>query len=247
MKKSFLSRFLNMVEKGGNALPNPATLFALFAILVLLLSGLGEFLGWMATHPATGETIKVHNLLSNEGFRKIVLEMVENYTGFAPLGIVMVALLGIGIAESSGLIGALIRMLVLKSPRKLLTFVIVLSGVMSNVASDLGYVLLIPMAGIIFHSVGRHPIAGMAAAFAGVSGGFSANLLIGTIDPLLAGLSTEAARILDPEYYVLPTANYYFMAVSTFLIAFLGTWVTNRFVEPRLGQYSGHIEVEPIQ
>jgi aminobenzoyl-glutamate transport protein len=173
--------------------------------------------------------------------------MVENYTGFAPLGIVMVALLGIGIAESSGLIGALIRLLVLKSPQKLLTFVIVFSGVISNVASDLGYVLLIPMAGIIFHSVGRHPIAGMAAAFAGVSGGFSANLLIGTIDPLLAGLSTEAARILNPEYYVLPTANYYFMVASTFLIAFLGTWVTNRFVEPRLGQYTGHIEPEPMQ
>lgn len=247
MKKSILSQFLNLVEKGGNALPNPATLFALFAVFVVLLSGLGELFGWMATHPATGETIKVHNLLSNEGFRKIVLQMVENYTGFAPLGIVMVALLGIGIAESSGLIGALIRLLVLKSPQRLLTFVLVFSGVISNVASDLGYVLLIPMAGIIFHSVGRHPIAGMAAAFAGVSGGFSANLLIGTIDPLLAGLSTEAARILDPEYYVLPTANYYFMVISTFLIAFLGTWVTNRFVEPRLGQYSGHVEPEPMQ
>lgn len=246
MKKTFLSRFLNMIEKGGNALPNPATLFALFAILVLVLSAFGELLGWMASHPATGEIIKVHNLLSNEGFRRIVLEMVENYTGFAPLGIVMVALLGIGIAESSGLIGAVIRLLVLKSPQKLLTFVLVFSGVMSNVASDLGYVLLIPLAGIIFHSVGRHPIAGMAAAFAGVSGGFSANLLIGTIDPLLAGLSTEAARILDPEYYVLPTANYYFMAVSTFLIAFLGTWVTNRFVEPRLGVYKGEVVAETM-
>ena len=246
MKKTFLSRFLNMIEKGGNALPNPATLFALFAILVLVLSAFGELLGWMASHPATGEIIKVHNLLSNEGFRRIVLEMVENYTGFAPLGIVMVALLGIGIAESSGLIGAVIRLLVLKSPQKLLTFVLVFSGVLSNVASDLGYVLLIPMAGIIFHSVGRHPVAGMAAAFAGVSGGFSANLFIGTIDPLLAGLSTEAAQILDPEYYVLPTANYYFMFVSTILISVLGTWVTNRFVEPRLGVYKGEVVAETM-
>ena len=246
MKKTFLSRFLNMIEKGGNALPNPATLFALFAIVVLVLSALGELFGWMASHPATGEIIKVHNLLSNEGFRRIVLEMVENYTGFAPLGIVMVALLGIGIAESSGLIGAVIRLLVLKSPQKLLTFVLVFSGIISNVASDLGYVLLIPMAGIIFHSVGRHPVAGMAAAFAGVSGGFSANLFIGTIDPLLAGLSTEAARILDPEYYVLPTANYYFMVVSTLLIAILGTWVTNRFVEPRLGVYQGEVVAESM-
>jgi aminobenzoyl-glutamate transport protein len=246
-KTSLLTRFLNIVEKGGNALPHPATLFALFAISVLVFSFVGQWLSWQAVHPATGEIIRVHNLLSNEGFRRIVLEMVENYTGFAPLGIVMVALLGIGIAESSGLVGAVIRLLVLKSPKRWLTFVLVFSGILSNVASDLGYVLLIPMAGIIFHSVGRHPVAGMAAAFAGVSGGFSANLVIGTIDPLLAGLSTEAARILDPEYYVLPTANYYFMAVSTLLITVLGTLVTERVVEPRLGKYEGDVPQETME
>jgi aminobenzoyl-glutamate transport protein len=245
-KPTLLSRFLNIVEKGGNALPNPASLFALFAIGVLFFSWIGQLFKWQAVHPATGEIIQVHNLLSNDGFRRIVLEMVTNYTGFAPLGIVMVALLGIGIAESSGLVGAVIRLLVLKSPKKLLTFVLVFSGIVSNVASDLGYVLLIPMAGIIFHSVGRHPVAGMAAAFAGVSGGFSANLFIGTIDPLLAGLSTEAARILDPEYYVLPTANYYFMVASTFLISILGTWVTERIVEPRLGKYEGDVKQETM-
>lgn len=246
-KTSLLTRFLNIVEKGGNALPHPATLFALFAISVLVFSLVGQWLSWQAVHPATGEIIRVHNLLSNEGFRRIILEMVENYTGFAPLGIVMVALLGIGIAESSGLVGAVIRLLVLKSPKRWLTFVLVFSGILSNVASDLGYVLLIPMAGIIFHSVGRHPVAGMAAAFAGVSGGFSANLVIGTIDPLLAGLSTEAARILDPEYYVLPTANYYFMAVSTLLITVLGTLVTERVVEPRLGKYEGDVPQETME
>jgi aminobenzoyl-glutamate transport protein len=246
-QSTLLSRFLNIVEKGGNALPNPASLFALFAIGVLFFSWIGQLFNWHAMHPATGELIQVHNLLSNEGFRRIVLEMVTNYTGFAPLGIVMVALLGIGIAESSGLVGAVIRLLVLKSPKKLLTFVVVFSGIVSNVASDLGYVLLIPMAGIIFHSVGRHPVAGMAAAFAGVSGGFSANLFIGTIDPLLAGLSTEAARILDPEYYVLPTANYYFMVASTFLISIIGTWVTERIVEPRLGKYEGDVKQDAME
>ncbi|HOI88767.1 MAG TPA: AbgT family transporter, partial [Lentimicrobium sp.] len=153
-KPTLFSRFLNIVEKGGNALPNPATLFALFAVGVLVLSWIGQMFGWQAVHPATDEVIRVHNLLSNEGFRRIVLEMVDNYTGFAPLGIVMVALLGIGIAESSGLVGAVIRLLVLKSPARLLTFVLVFSGILSNMASDLGYVLLIPMAGIIFHSVG---------------------------------------------------------------------------------------------
>lgn len=243
-----MSRVLYWVEKGGNALPHPATLFGVLALVVLVFSWIGGYLmDWVAVHPATGETIHAVNLLSKEGLHRILLEMVDNYTGFAPLGIVMVALLGIGIAESSGLVSAAIRLLVQKSPARIITFVIVLSGIISNTASDLGYVLIIPMGGVIFHSIGRHPIAGMAAAFAGVSGGFSANLLIGTIDPLLAGLSTEAARIIDPEYYVLPTANYYFMAVSAILIALAGTWVTNRVVEPRLGTYTGDVPAESME
>jgi aminobenzoyl-glutamate transport protein len=203
--------------------------------------------GTSAINPATGELVKVNNLLSKDGIHRILLEMVENFTGFAPLGIVLVAMLGIGIAEGSGLISALIRLLVISSPRRILTFVLVFAGILSNFASDIGYVLLIPLAGTIFLSVGRHPIGGMAAAFAGVSGGFSANLLLGTIDPLLAGLSQEAARIIDPEYVVNPTANYYFMVVSTFIIAGIGTWVTERIVIPRLGKYTGDIEQETIE
>jgi aminobenzoyl-glutamate transport protein len=159
--------------------------------------------------------------------------MVTNFSSFAPLGVVIVAMLGIGLADSSGLIEAVIRLFVLKTPAKFLTFVLVLAGVLSNLAADVGYVLLIPLAGIIFISVKRHPIVGMAAAFAGVSGGYSANLFIGTLDPLLGGLSTEAARILDPVYTVLPTANYYFMFISTFLVAFIGTFVTEKIVAPR--------------
>lgn len=245
-KRKLGVRFLNFVERGGNALPHPASLFGILALLVLFFSWLGSVIDWTAIHPATGQTVHVLNLLSRDGIHRIILEMVDNYTGFAPLGIVMVALLGIGIAESSGLISAVIRLLVLKAPASMLTFILVFTGVLSNIASDLGYVLIIPMAGVIFHSVGRHPIAGMSAAFAGVSGGFSANLFIGTIDPLLAGLSTEAARIIDPDYYVLPTANYYFMAVSTIVISLAGTWVTNRFVEPRLGKYKGEIQADSI-
>lgn len=231
--------FLNYVEKVGNALPHPATLFALFAFSVLVLSAIAYYTGLTAVHPGTGETINPVNLLSVDGLHRIMTEMVENFTSFAPLGIVMVAMLGIGIADSSGLIGAFIRLVVLSSPKKILTFVLVFSGILSNAASDVGYVLLIPLAGIIFSSIGRHPIIGMAAAFAGVSGGFSANLILGTIDPLLAGLSTEAAQILDPSYEVNPTANYFFMVVSTFVIAFVGTWVTEKLVAPRFGKYKG--------
>jgi aminobenzoyl-glutamate transport protein len=167
---------------------------------------------------------------------------VGNYTGFAPLGTVLVALLGIGVAEKSGLMATVLRLLVHTAPRRLLTFVIVLAGVMSNMASDVGYVLLVPLGAIIFMSIGRHPIAGLAAAFAGVSGGFSANLLLGTIDPLLAGITQEAARIIDGEYTITPACNYYFMFTSTFIIAALGTWVTEKIVVPRLGDYEGQTD-----
>lgn len=236
-KTGILQRMLNWTERAGNALPHPATLFALFALAALLLSALGHVLGWEVIHPGTKEIVRPVNLLSQHGIHRILLEMVDNFTGFAPLGIVLVAMLGIGIAEQSGLIHAVIRLLVLNAPGKLLTFVIVFTGIISNVASDVGYVLLIPLAGVIFLAVGRHPIAGMAAAFAGVSGGFSANLVLGTVDPLLAGLSTEAAQILDPAFEVNPTANYFFMLVSTFIIAAVGTIVSERIVEPRLGKY----------
>jgi aminobenzoyl-glutamate transport protein len=173
--------------------------------------------------------------------------MVTNFTGFAPLGVVLVAMLGIGIAEATGLIGTALRLMVLKSPEKILTFVIVFAGILSNTASEVGYVLLIPLAAIIFIAINRHPITGMAAAFAGVSGGYSANLLLGTIDPLLAGLSQEAAQIIEPAYLVNPACNYYFMVVSTFIIAIAGTWVTEKVVAPRMGEYRENIEKEELK
>lgn len=182
-----LNRFISIVERGGNALPHPAALFGILALLVLVVSLIGYLLNWHGINPANGETITVINLVSVEGLHRILLGMVENYVGFAPLGIVMVAMLGIGVAESSGLIKSAINALLVRAPRHWVTFIIVFSGIMSNIASDLGYLVIIPLAGVIFHSLGRHPVAGMSAAFAGVSGGFSANLLIGTIDPLLEG------------------------------------------------------------
>ena len=240
------ARFLGVIERVGNALPHPATLFALFALLVIVFSWVFSLLDIEAVMPRTGEVIRPVNLISVEGLHRILTEMIDNFTGFAPLGTVLVALLGIGVAERSGLIGTSIRLLVLSAPPRLLTFVIVMAGVLSNTASEVGYVLLVPLSAVIFLAVGRHPIAGLAAAFAGVSGGYSANLLLGTIDPLLAGLSEEAARIIDPAYLVNPAANYYFMFVSTFFIAAAGTWVTERIVEPRLGTFTGKVEAEEI-
>jgi aminobenzoyl-glutamate transport protein len=244
---SRLARLLTHVETAGNKLPHPGTLFAGMALLVILVSWITAQFAISVTHPGTGETIRPVNLMSVAGLHRILREMVTNFTGFAPLGTVLVSLLGIGVAEGSGLIGAALRKLVMAAPRRLLTFVIVFAGVMSNTASEIGYVLLVPLGGAIFLAAGRHPLVGVAAAFAGVSGGYSANLLLGTVDPLLAGLSEEAARIVDADYVVNPAANYYFMAVSTFFIAITGTFVTEKIVAPRLGEYTGDEKPEDLR
>lgn len=244
---NFFNRFLKIIERAGNALPHPVSIFAILAGAVILMSAVGSALQMSVIHPGTGKVITVVNLLSVEGLHRILTGTVANFTGFAPLGTVLVAMIGIGIAEYSGLISALMRLLVLSAPKRLLTAVVVFAGVMSNVASEIGYVLLVPLAAMIFLAAGRHPLAGLAAAFAGVSGGYSANLLLGTVDPLLAGLSTEAAKIIDPSYVVNPAANYYFMFVSTFLLTLVGTYITEKIIIPRLGAYTGEEKPEELK
>jgi aminobenzoyl-glutamate transport protein len=238
-RRDYFALFLSAVERVGNLLPHPATLFLLFALGIIVISAVAAGMNLQVTHPGTGATVKPVSLLNVAGLHRILTQMVTNFTGFAPLGTVLVALLGIGVAEATGLIGAVLRLMVLSAPRSLLTMVIVFCGIMSNAASEIGYVLLVPLAAAIFLAAGRHPIAGLAAAFAGVSGGYSANLLLGTVDPLLAGLSQEAAMIIDPAYRVNPACNYYFMFVSTFFLTAAGTWVTEKIVVPRLGDYQG--------
>src|SRR5690554_661670 len=278
-KKNFFNRFLDFVEWLGNLLPHPVTLFAIFALSVILISGLADWLGWSAIDPrpegAPGRTpdgiIEPVSLLNGEGLRMIVSNLVRNFTSFAPLGVVLVALLGVGVAERSGLITALVRGLVLKAasfkplkkrsgiigffagiisfiinPKNLVTITICFAAVVSNTASEMGYVVLVPLAAVIFHSMGRHPLAGLACAFACVSGGYSANILIGTIDPLLAGLTQEAANIINPDYEVHAAVNYYFMVLSTFLITILGTFVTLKIVEPKLGTYDVSLASEDL-
>ena len=234
MINRFLGKSLIMIEIAGNKLPSPSLLFGFLALITLVGSYIVSSAGWHAVNPVDGKTIYSVNLLTLEGIHRILKEMVTNMTGFAPLGVVLVSMLGIGIAEKSGLINSGIKLLVVYSPKKILTFVLVFAGILSNMASDVGYVVLIPLAGVIFASIGRNPIVGMAAAFAGVSGGFSANLFLGTIDPLLAGLTEEGARIMNPSYVVNPAANYYFMFVSTFIIGIAGTIVTEKIVAPKL-------------
>ncbi len=248
-KKSFsgglLNRFLGAVERVGNKLPHPIVLFALFALAIIVLSGICAAIGFSESgylvDRATGgvklQTIKVVSLFNLKGIAYMLTKMVSNFTGFAPLGTVLVAMLGVGVAESSGYINSLLKRTVEITPRKLITPILVFLGVMSNIAADAGYVVLIPIGGLMFMAYGRHPLAGLAAAFAGVSGGFSANLLIGTLDPLLSGITNEAIKIVNPSYMVQPTCNWYFMVASTFLITIVGTVITEKLIEPRLGSY----------
>ncbi len=258
-----MTRFLDGVEWFGNKLPHPVVLFALFAFGVVVLSGIAGWMDWSVEDPRppgskgrspTG-TIKAVSLMNAVGLQKILTHLVSNFTSFKPLGTVLVALLGVGVAEASGLLSAAIRAVVQGAPKHLVTVTVVFAGVLSNTASEMGYVVLIPLAAVIFHALGRHPMAGLAAAFAGVSGGYSANLLIGTVDPLLSGITEEAARLIDPEYTVHPAINWYFMAASTFFITLAGTWVTVKIVEPKLGDYDdsraeegvmGEASLEPL-
>lgn len=243
--RSRLLRALDLIERVGNRLPHPASLFVLLGGVVVVLSWLFTQLGVTVSHPATGEAIGATNLLSVAGVQRFVMGMLPNFMNFGPFGPVLVSLLGLSVAEHSGFLGAVVRVIVGATPPRLLTLMIVFTGATSSTAGDVGYVLLLPLAAALFHAVGRHPLVGLAAAFSGVSGGFAANLLLSPTDVILAGLTQEAARIIDPAYVVTPMASYFFLAVSVFLIAITGTLVTERVVEPRLGTYDGDVVPEP--
>ncbi|MCG3128770.1 MAG: p-aminobenzoyl-glutamate transport protein [Phycisphaerae bacterium] len=240
--------FLDAVERLGNRLPDQISIFMTLGAITLVVSYAASAAGVAITHPVTGAAVRAYNLLSREGLQWIFSSLVTNFTGFAPLGVVLVAMIGIGVAERSGLFASLLKGLVSSVPARAITPTIVFAGVMSNVASDAGYVVLPPLAAMAYVAVGKHPLAGIAAAFAGVAGGFSANLLLSTLDPMLAGLTQEGARLFDPKYEVVASCNWYFLAASTFLLTGVGWYVSARIVEPRLGAWTGQAEsVEPLQ
>lgn len=230
----WLDRALNTIERVGNRLPDPAALFLILLIVVWLVSALLAGMSFTEIDPRTKAPIEVQNLLSGPAIAKFLATMVTTFTSFHPLGVVLVALLGVGVAEHTGFINAGLKAMLNVTSAKLLTPMLILVAVVSHTAADAGYVLVIPLGGVIFYAAGRHPIAGIAAAFAGVSGGFSANFLPSSLDPLLAGLTQEAAHIIDPARSVNPLCNWFFTGASTLLIVGLGWFLTDRVIEPRL-------------
>lgn len=226
-------RWLDRVERAGNALPHPVTLFAAALAVVMLLSQIAAWAGWSVTRPDDGETVVAQGLLNSDGLWWLFSHMVENFVTFPPLGLVLVAMLGIGVAERSGLLPALLARLLRLTPDRLLSPMVVLLGILSSVTMDAGYVVLPPLAAALFYAAGRAPLAGLAAAFAGVSAGFGANLVITALDPMLAGLTEAGARIIEPDYSVAVTANWWLMIASTGVLVLTGWWVTARYVEPR--------------
>ncbi len=254
-KKSRSIRLLNFIEEKGNQLPHPVTIFIIFTLLVIILSHILHLMGvrvsFEGVNNETGQmemlTVEAVSLLVPEGIAYMFSNVVTNFTSFVALGPVLVAMLGVGVAEKTGYISALMTNSVTKAPKKFVTPIVVLMGVLSNVAASVGYVVLVPLGAIIFLGFNRHPLAGLSAAFAGVAGGYSANLLLGTNDPLLSGITTEAAHILDALYVVHPTDNWFYMFISTFLIVIVGTFVTEKLIEPKLGKYVPDEGIEPQQ
>lgn len=231
---TLLDRFLNVIERAGNKLPDPAMLFVIALLLVWVFSALLAPVQFAEIDPRSGEPIRVQNLLTGTALATFLATMVNVFVNFPPLGIVLVAMLGVGVAEHVGFIGAGLKAMLNITPRALLTPMLIGVACLSHTATDAGYVLVIPLGGIIFYTAGRHPLAGIAAAFAGVSGGFSANLIPSGIDPLLQGFTQSAAQIIDPGRLVNPLSNWYFTAASTFLVVGLGWYLTDRVVEPRV-------------
>ena len=235
-RPTMIERALDAIERVGNKLPDPALLFLIMLFLTWGISALLAPIEFSELHPANGEPIRVLNQLTGASLADFLANMVRTFTGFHPLGVVLVALLGVGVAEKTGLVNAFLKQLMSITPAMLLTPVLILVAIVSHTAADAGYVLVIPLGGAVFYAAGRHPLAGIAAAFAGVSGGFAANFVPSGIDPLLQGFTQSAAQIVDPERLVNPLCNLLFTGLSSIPIVLIGWLLTDKVIEPRLAR-----------
>lgn len=236
--------FLGAVEKIGNKLPHPFWLFVILAGVVAVSSWIGSLVGMTAEDPQSGDPVTVQNLLSKDGLNMMVSDAVENFTSFPPLGVILAVMMGVAVAEQSGLLSALVRAMVARVSPKMLTFAVALAGVTGSVASDAIYVILIPLGAMAFHAVGRSPIVGAMVAFAASSAGFNASLILNITDLLLGGISTSAAQIVDAEYEVSPLANIFFVIPSAVVLSLIITAVTELFVGRKARELVDHDDLD---
>ena len=246
------SGFLATIERVGNMVPHPAIIFFLLIAVVIVLSVIFAALGTTVTYDGFDESIgdivqqttAVRSLLSGDGIRFMLTSPVANFLGFTGVGVILVAMIGVGLAEESGLIATLVRKLVAIAPRSIFTFMIVMVGVLSSIAADAGYLVLVPLAAAAFHSMGRHPLAGLAAGFSGVAAVFLVNVFVTPTDALLVEVTNDAIRTVNPEAQISVVGNLFFMIASSIVMGIICTVLTERFVEPRLGPYTGGVPVE---
>ena len=243
---------LAWIERTGNRLPDPVFIFFWLIAVLVVISIAASAAGLSAPHPtrldANGQAIIIsaQSLLSAENIQRLWVDMPKTFTHFHPLGYVLVVMLGAGIAERSGLFGTAMRGAVRNAPKFLLTPMVALVAMIGNLAADAAYVVLIPLAGVLYAAAGRHPVAGSAAAFAGVSGVCSANLFPGQLDALLFGITQEAAETLVPGWEPNIAGNWYFIAAMTFVFLPVIWYVTDRIIEPRLGSFRAEGDLAAI-
>ncbi len=245
--KGGFERFLDWVERVGNKLPHPFFLFVYLTIAIMLLSAILSMLGISAINPGSGEEVMVKNLLTREGVEWMLVNALKNFTGFAPLGLVLSMQMGIGLAEQAGLLSAFMRKTMYNAPLWAISLAVMFVGINGNIASDASIVIIPTLAASIYLSLGKNPLVGLMAGYAAACAGFSANLIIVGTDALLAGITQEAVKIINPDISVNPSINWYFMVASTIIFTFVGAWVTDKIIAPRLGEYKGKIKVTENQ
>ncbi|MBA2692678.1 MAG: AbgT family transporter [Rubrobacter sp.] len=236
-RRGFLERFLDFVERAGNRLPHPFMIFVYLALITVLLSWIVSLFGVSFTDPASGDTLEIQSLVSGAGVEYILTSTVTNFVEFPPLGTVLIIILGIGVAQRVGLIEAVMKKTIMNAPPSLITYAVVLSGILGNLASDAAFIVIPPLAALVFLGVGRHPLAGLAAGFAAAGAGFSANFFITSTDALLSGISTSVVQSVAEDVVVTPVSNWFFMIASVPVLVIAGVFITERIVEPRLGAY----------
>lgn len=238
--------WLDSIENLGNKIPDITMLFFIATLICIGLSTVLSSIEFDYTHPLSGEPVKVLNLLTASELLALLGSMVKNFASFPPLGVVVVATLGIGIAEGSGYITTALKKLLSVVPMSAVTPSVIFIGILAHVASDSAYVILMPVSAYIFYKTGKHPLAGIAAGFAGLAGGFAASYTPSTIDPILAGFTETGARVLDPTYTVNVLCNYFYSVASTFAVIGSCWYITDKIVEPRL-QKTITVDVKQVE